>query len=94
MELPNGKQRRKWAKQTGHLKKKQKSSFSDWLEMVRRSQETGKQIHHLNVERSLRQEDEYKLKLEQERIQHLVEKGMSFDEAVREIGKNDGNMGS
>jgi hypothetical protein len=94
MEFPNGKQRRNWAKQSGHLKKKQKASLSEWLEMVRRSQETGKQIHNLNAERNLRQEEERKIEREQTFIQQLVENGMSFEEATRELEKRNGNMGS
>jgi hypothetical protein len=94
MEFPNGKQRRKWAKESGHLKKKQKASLSEWLEMVRRSQETGKQIHNLNTERNLREHDEMKLKREQEIIHKLVEEGMSYENAVRELEKRNGDMGS
>lgn len=94
MELPNGKQRRNLAKQTGHHKKKQKASFSQWMEMIRRTQETGKHIHNLNVERNLREQEEMKIKREQQFIQHQVEKGLSYEEALSELEKRNGNMGS
>jgi Flp pilus assembly protein TadB len=92
MEFPNGKQRRAWARKTGHLKKKQNASFGSWLEMIRRSRETGNQIHTLNVERNLREQEEAKLKEEQQFIQKRVEAGVDYQEALKELENRNGNL--
>ena len=94
MELPNGKARRNIAKKAGFLKKKQGASLFEWIEIVRRAQETGKQIHNHNTERDLRNRDAEIQKKEQELIEKFVNEGMSFDEAVNKLTTENGNMDS
>jgi hypothetical protein len=81
--MPNRKQRRLMAKQAGFLKKKSNSTFKEILEINQRSREIGKQIHLANVERQLRMKEEKSLLDEQQKLQHLVEKGYTPEDALK-----------
>jgi hypothetical protein len=97
--MPNRRQRRALAKQAGLIKLKQNSSFAQKLEMSKRARELGKQIHFANVERSLRQQDSVLQDKEQERLQQLMDSGMTPEEALEALQIEnekhvDGNMDS
>lgn len=66
MDFPNRRQRRQWAKQSGFLGKKRNSTDKERIEMNRRAAEVGKQIHHANMERELRKEEEERIRKETE----------------------------
>lgn len=87
--LPNRRQRREWAKQSGMAKKKRKASFSEWLEINKRAQEIGKQIHLMNTEKILRQEEERLNQIKSEKVQELIKKGISLEEALKIVNKTD-----
>jgi hypothetical protein len=98
MELPNRKQRRQWAKEMGLLKEKSKLPFDKQLEINRRAAETGKQIHHRNVEKNLEREEKVKEEKAQkdniEEIQKLINQGHSMEEAFSVLSKRDDNDGA
>jgi hypothetical protein len=100
VELPNRKQRRLWAKQMGLLKEKSKLSLVKQLEISRRASETGKQIHHRNLERNLEKEEkarEEKIQKENaEKIQKLIDIGYSIEEtfSILKRSENDGALDS
>lgn len=98
MELPNRKQRRLWAKQMGLLKEKSKLPFDKQLEISRRAAETGKQIHHRNVERNLEREEKVKEEKTQkenaEEIQKLIDQGYSMEETFSILSKRTENNGA
>lgn len=81
--LPNRKQRREWAKQTGMLKKKQKSSLKEQMEMTERAIETGNQIHLANTERILREDEKIKNESIAKKTHALMEKGLSQEDALK-----------
>lgn len=83
--LPNRKQRRQWAKDAGFVKKKQNASLKEKLEMSRRSMETGKAIHLANTERILREQDALKEKERSSKIESLIAKGYTQEEALQII---------
>jgi len=98
MELPNRKQRRQWAKQMGLLKEKAKLPLNKQLEIGRRAAESGKQIHHRNVERNLEKVEkdrEERIQRENnEEIQRLVNNGHSIEEAFSILSKKLENNGA
>lgn len=83
--LPNRKQRRLWAKEAGLFKKKAQASQSERAAMTTRSMEIGKEIHLANVERMLRAEDAKKEKAQLEKIQKLIDQGVSPEDALIQI---------
>lgn len=89
MELPNRRERRRWQKESGLLKKKSKLSFDEQMEITRRAIESGKKIHQRNVERNLEMEDkkneEFLVKKRSEEIEKLIGEGKSVEEAMAEV---------
>lgn len=73
------------AKQMGLLKLKNKASFEKWNEMSRRSQETGKEIHRINVENSLRQQDKQEQDKTNEELQKMVDSGVPESDALKKL---------
>lgn len=102
MDLPNRKQRRAWAREMGLLKEKNGMTFQKRLELSRRAQEAGKQIHLRNVEKNLereeREKEEKETKKQQLELEKLLESGISLEEATRIVSskkdKNDGALDS
>lgn len=97
--MPNRKQRRLLAKEAGLLKKKTKATFAEKLEMSKRANQFGKQIHFQNVERNLRAQDQTVQDKEQEFLEHLMADGKTAEEALKILQEeNDkltnGNMDS
>ena len=98
MELPNRRQRRRWAKATGLLDKKKHLSFEKQMEINRRTAETGKQIHFLNVERNLQMEqkkqEEKERKIKEKKLEDLITEGHTTEEAMSILSKKDSNDGT
>lgn len=90
--FPNRKERRLLAKEAGYMKKKNKMNFQAKLELSRKAAEFGKQIHLMNTERMMREEDERIRKSEQNRIDSLVSEGKTYEQAVQILqSENDNN---
>lgn len=87
--LPNRKQRREWARQSGMIKKKQKASFKERLEITRRAIEVGKQIHLFNTEKVLRAEEERLNQIKSKKVQELIESGVPLEEALKIVNETD-----
>lgn len=81
--FPNRKQRRQMAKQLGYLKKKQSMPLVDRMEVSRRAQEAGNQIHRSNTEKILRAEEELLRAAEAKKVQEFMEKGYTQEEAMK-----------
>lgn len=101
MELPNRKQRRLWARETGLLKKKKELPIRSQLEISMRAAETGKHIHLRNVEKNLNREyakeEERKKKLKEKELERLQSDGLSLEDAMSALSKkesDDGNLDS
>lgn len=87
--LPNRKQRRLWAKQTGMLKNKQSTSLKEQMAMTLRSIEYGRQIHLANIEKILREEEERKNQRRSEMMEQLMNDGLSQEEALKKINESE-----
>lgn len=93
--LPNRKQRRAWAKQTGLLKKKQNANFKDKVEMMERSAEVGRQIHFSNTEKNMQAEEKRINDVRASKIAELMEsKNVSLEEATKIVDAENGNLDS
>ena len=82
--LPNRAARRELAKKLGLVQKKANATFEQRMEMTRRSIDTGNAIHRRNVEEMLRAQEERASKKEIEKIQSLVDFGISPEQAIEE----------
>lgn len=86
--LPNRRQRREWARQTGQLRKKSKASLKEQREMSARAAEIGKQIHLTNTERILREQEEAENKRREEKLNLLITEGKTQEEALKILSES------
>ena len=89
--MPNRRQRRAMAKQSGYIKKKNNMSYEERREITQRAQAYGKQIHLANVERNLRMQEEQAQVRETEILNKLIDQGHTQEEALRIFRENDGS---
>jgi len=85
--LPNRAKRREMAKSLGLLKRRSKMSWQKYIEELSRSIAAGKEISRLNEEENLRNQDEINEKRLKEKVQQLVESGMSESAAIEQAEK-------
>lgn len=85
--LPNRAARRELAKKLGLLEKKAKAPYDKRMEMIRRSIDTGNAIHRRNVEETLRSQEAAASQKEVDKIQSIVDFGISPEDAVEEVKK-------
>lgn len=87
--IPNRAERRRLAKQSGFIRQKQQSSFKKQLEMNHRAGETGAEIHRINTERMLREQEAAVQKKQEEKLQTLVAEGLSYEDAVKKLSEKE-----
>ena len=85
--MPNRKQRRLWAKQSGLLKKKNHSNLQEQMEMTNRSIQYGNRIHMANTEKYLRDEEDKKNEINANIAAQLIKDGFSQEDALEKINE-------